>query len=88
MGVRKNQVWTRTRYISRMSVKRDASVNRKNPMPAAKSVTMKTETGRKYQVAWRGKPVATRIATSGTIESTRLTRPTPIEEATKTERGM
>jgi hypothetical protein len=71
-----------------MSVNREANVNRKNPTPAEKSVTMKTETGRKYQVAWRGNPVATRIASNGTMERTRLTSPTPIEEATKTERGM
>src|SRR5512142_2548843 len=87
MGVMKNHVWTRTRYISRMSVNRDASVKMRNATPSVNADSSTTEIGNIQLVAWKWKRVATRIARSGTIESTRLTRATPTADTTKTERG-
>src|SRR5215468_554931 len=84
----KNQVFTRTRYISRISEKRDANVKTRNATPVVKAVSIRTEIGTNHQVRWSGKRVIKRISSNGTIESTRFTRATPIEETTKTDRGM
>src|SRR6266498_1096454 len=87
MGVRKNQVWTTTRYISRMSVKREATVKRIIDIPAVKRVVIRTEIGRNHHVAWMGKPVTATMRMSGNSERVKLTSPPPTADATKTERG-
>src|SRR5262249_3445773 len=85
--VMKNHVLMMTRYISRMSENREASVNTVSPMPTVNAVSRSRLSGAKIVVGRNLKCVMTRMIVSGTIESTRLISATPTAEMTNTDRG-